>query len=443
MSLAERRWLRLGMLCAFYVAQGIPWAFTAITIPSYLNDRHVDPAAVGTLLAATTLPYSFKWIWGVIVDSFTIPRWGRRRPWILLAQLLMALTILAMALLPDLSEDVKLLAIVVMVHTVFNALQDVAVDALAVDLLAEDERGRANGLMYASKYVGGIIGGSGLSWVIAEIGLRPALIGQTVVLLAIMIVPAVTRETPRPVEERPRVRDVARGLVEVFSVRSALVTGVMMLTVNMALGMLTANGFALFIQELQWSPEKYTSLTGGFGLACGFAGAVSGGFLSDLIGRKRLAAIASLSLAGGWLAFGLLTRLWNDDFFIYGLAMFEAFAAAVLTVTMFALCMDVSWARVGASQFTAYMAFANISTTMGFRLASTMTEHFSYAECYVIAAAVQAAVTVWLLAIDPRQTSRELPRPEGAPLPIVGVVAVCALGVTLTGFTIYVLRPLL
>lgn len=431
------------MLCAFYVAQGIPWAFTAITIPSYLNDRHVDPAAVGSVLAATTLPYSFKWIWGVVVDSFTIPRFGRRRPWILLAQLMMALTILAIALIPDLSADVQLLAMVVMVHTVFNALQDVAVDALAVDLLAEDERGRANGLMYASKYVGGIIGGSGLSWMIAEVGLRPALLAQTVVLLAIMIVPAVTRETPRPIEERPRVRDVTRGLVQVFSVRSALVMGVMMLSVNFALGILTANGFTLFIQELHWSQEKYTSLTGGFGLACGFAGAVSGGFLSDLVGRKRLAAIASLALAGGWLSFGLLTDLWSSDVFVYALAMFEAFAAAVLTVTLFALCMDVSWARVGASQFTAYMAFANISTTMGFRVASSLTEHISYAECYVLAASIQAAVTCWLFAIDPKQTSRELPRAEGAPLPLVGVIAVCALAATLTGFTIYVLRPLL
>ena len=79
----------------------------------------------------------------------------------------------------------------------------------------------------------------------------------------------------------------------------------------------------------------------------------------------------------------------------------------------------------------------------GFRVASSLTEHFSYAECYLVAALVQIGVTAWLLAIDPKQTSRELPRAEGAPLPGTGVIAVCALGATLVGFTIYVIRPLL
>ena len=46
-------------------------------------------------------------------------------------------------------------------------MQDVAVDGLAIDLLDERERGRANGLMYASKYGGGAIGGAGMSAVLA------------------------------------------------------------------------------------------------------------------------------------------------------------------------------------------------------------------------------------------------------------------------------------
>ena len=43
----------------------------------------------------------------------------------------------------------------IFLHNVFNSLQDVSVDALAVDLLPEDERGKANGLMFGSKYLGG------------------------------------------------------------------------------------------------------------------------------------------------------------------------------------------------------------------------------------------------------------------------------------------------
>jgi PAT family beta-lactamase induction signal transducer AmpG len=441
-SLADRRWLRLFTLCTLYVAQGLPWGFTATTIPLYLADRGLDNAAVGAALAMTTLPYSFKWIWGPIIDAYTLPRFGRRRPWIIFAQAMMALTILSLILIPDLTADLKLLAWIVLIHTVFNALQDVAVDALAVDLLDENERGRANGLMYASKYGGGMIGAGGMTALVAYTNLQTALIVQTAILVAIMMVPLLVRETDKPPEPRPRVREVLRGLVDVFGVRSALVTALLMLTVHIGLGVVTANGFVLFTQDLKWEPESYAQLTS-IGLGFGLGGSVLGGVLADRFGRLRVAMAASLGLGLIWAAFGLGTSMWHEDWFVYATSIAQPFATSILTVCLFALCMDVSWARVGASQFTAYMAFSNISTTLGFRLASSLTEHFSYAECYALAALAQVGVTAWLLAIDPGQTSRELPRADGAPPSRLGLVAVSAFGVTLVAFTIYVLRPLL
>jgi len=441
-SLAERRWLRLFTLCVLYVAQGIPWGFTAITIPTYVADKGGDVGTVGAAIAMTTLPYTFKWVWGPIIDAFTLPRFGRRRPWIILAQALMALTIFSMILIPDLTVEVKILGWVILVHTVFNALQDVAVDALAVDLLDESERGRANGFMYASKYLGGIVGGGGMTWLVARANLQTALIFQTSVLLAIMLVPLLVRETERPPEARPRARDVVRGLVEVFSVRSALVMALLMLTVNLCLGLLTANSVVLYTQELGWSPEKYAGLVGVLGLVAGVGGSVLGGFLADIVGRKRLAAIASIAMAAGWLVFGKATGLWRTDAFVYPLAIFEVLCTSVMTVSLFGLCMDVSWSKIGASQFAAYMAFSNFSSTVGARLAKVLGEYFDYASCYVLAAVVQVLVTAWLLALDPAQTARELPRPEGSPLPVRGVVAAIALGTTLVGFTIYAIKPL-
>ncbi|MBL0215622.1 MAG: MFS transporter [Myxococcales bacterium] len=443
MSLAERRWLRLFTLCTLYVAQGIPWGFTAITIPAYLAHRGLDAGSVGSALAMTTLPYAFKWAWGPIIDTFTLPRFGRRRPWIIFAQLMMALTIISMILIPDLTLDLKILAWMILLHTVFNSLQDVAVDALAVDLLDESERGRANGFMYASKYGGGMIGGGGMSWLIARSSFSAALIVQTVILVAIMLVPLLVRESDRPPEPRPKFMVVVRGLVEVFSVRSALVMALLMLTVNFALGVLTANGFVLFTQQLHWSTEKYTSLTGALGLAAGVGGSVVGGLLADLLGRRRLAAIASIAMAAGWLVFSRMSSSWDSDAFVYPMALYEALCQSILTVTLFALCMDVSWPKIGASQFTAYMAFANFSSTVGYRFASTLNEHLDFASCYAAAAVFQVIVTGWLLAIDPRQTSRELPRAGGAALPERGVIAVLLLAATLAALTVYVVAPLL
>ena len=115
----------------------------------------------------------------------------------------------------------------------------------------------------------------------------------------------------------------------------------------------------------------------------------------------------------------------------------------MMTVTLFALCMDVSWARIGASQFAAYMAFANISTVIGFKLSGILGEYLDYTGLYLTAAAIQVAVTAALLGIDPKQVARTLPRADGAGVPRRGIVAVIGFAVVLLAMTIYTIRPLL
>ena len=71
--------MRMFTLCVLYVAQGIPWGFMAFTLPAILADRGLDATAIGGVLAMTTLPYSFKWAWGFVIDAFPSKRWGP--PW--------------------------------------------------------------------------------------------------------------------------------------------------------------------------------------------------------------------------------------------------------------------------------------------------------------------------------------------------------------------------
>ncbi len=66
-------------LCLLYLAQGIPWRFTAIALPAYLGRRGLTEEAIGLVVAATTLPFAVKWVWGPIIDAIAIPRLGRRR----------------------------------------------------------------------------------------------------------------------------------------------------------------------------------------------------------------------------------------------------------------------------------------------------------------------------------------------------------------------------
>ena len=86
-ALTENKSWRLFTLCILYFAQGLPWGFASVTFAAYLVDNGVAIGDVAILFATVALPWTFKWIWGPVVDAVNIPRYGARRQWVLIAQL--------------------------------------------------------------------------------------------------------------------------------------------------------------------------------------------------------------------------------------------------------------------------------------------------------------------------------------------------------------------
>ena len=346
MNLSDRPLIRLITLCVLYVAQGIPYGFVVVTLAAYLAERGFDAGTIGALAAAGTLPWTFKWVWGPMIDRFGIPSMGRRRPWIILAQAGMILSIAAMALVPmepvlksfgicipglgyaeipytEIPErDLAILGWMVFVHNIFNSLQDVSVDALAVDLLREEERGRVSGLMYGSKFIGTFIGGAVLSRVLTSEGLSGVFVWQIVILSGIMLLPLLLREragerlfpwTKGSIQLKPSealsnsAMILFRRLGKAFSLKSTLIAGAI------GLGMFIANGalgpvLQVFYQEdLGWERTDYTDISGGWGVFMGLAGAMGGGFLADLFGAKRIIAIGSIGLGICYLGFAAMS----------------------------------------------------------------------------------------------------------------------------------------
>ena len=84
------------MLCALYFAQGIPWGFMTIALVSYLTERGVGDADAGKLTYIVLVPWTFKLVWAPLIDTLTIRSMGRRRPWIIGAELMMAVSLLGL-----------------------------------------------------------------------------------------------------------------------------------------------------------------------------------------------------------------------------------------------------------------------------------------------------------------------------------------------------------
>jgi PAT family beta-lactamase induction signal transducer AmpG len=115
---------RAGTLCGLYFAQGVPWGFVTIASVAYLNERGVTRTETAVLLSMSLLPWTFKLIWGPIIDSFQLPAMGLRRPWILFAELMMAVTLFGASTSANLTDSstISFLVIVFFVHNCFASL---------------------------------------------------------------------------------------------------------------------------------------------------------------------------------------------------------------------------------------------------------------------------------------------------------------------------------
>ncbi len=134
---------------------GIPLLLIFSSLSLWLREAGVDRALV-TFFSWAALGYSFKFVWAPLVDQLPLPLltrlMGRRRAWMLSAQIAIALSILAMSAIdPQASESgLTLMALAAVALGFSSATQDIVIDAYRIES-AEPEM---QALMSATYIVG-------------------------------------------------------------------------------------------------------------------------------------------------------------------------------------------------------------------------------------------------------------------------------------------------
>ena len=383
--LATRRG-RLGAFFALYVTEGIPLGFAATAVATQLRRQGVGPAEIGAFVASFYLPWAFKWAFGPFIDVFRSKRLGHRRAWILGTQVMMALTLLSLVWVP-LPQGLGLFTIILLVHNTFGAMQDVAIDALACNTLAEDERGLANGLMFAGASVGRAVGGAGVLFVMGTIGFQASFVLVAAAILAVtgfIVLPMkeALAQGGAPVTVGLRAAGAEMKRFAVDSFRSFIGTRGAFSGVFFALLPAGAMSLGLALQsnlavELGMSDDDVAWLNLAFTLLAA-AGMVVGGLLSDRLGRRRTLLVYMLGMSppvlylmwvlqqhgyvmpravGGPVMPELVTALWIASLWY---AVFQG----LMYGTRSAIMMDITNPKVAATQFTAYMAMMNLAISI-------------------------------------------------------------------------------
>lgn len=378
--LSQNRPLRLFTLFILYVGQGLPIGLTWFAIPAWLAARGASAGDVGAVLAMTALPWSLKLINGFLMDRYTYLPMGRRRVWLLGAQMVMIAVLLAGAAINPAVTDITLLGLIGFCLNSATTFQDVAVDGLAVDIMEEDERARGSGMMFGGQSIG-IASATALSGaVIGGWGVPAAylIVAGLIALLSLYIVSFREREGERRLfwskgNPHPRNLDIqAEAWWPILKSTFASITrlqSLLWLPVifgrGILFGGLTGATPLIGTQYLGWDEAQVSSLTAGAGIVAGVLALTLGGWLGDRIGAKKSAIL--------WLVLQLamVTTMYNAQAYWGDQRLFLAFVYAwitldlLLTVGALPISMRLCDPRVAATQFTIYMAISNFGISFG------------------------------------------------------------------------------
>lgn len=173
------------LLFSLYWAQGLPVGFMTHALPVILRAQGVSLAHIGGF-GLLMLPWSIKIFWAPWVDRHAISRLGHYRSWILPTQFLTVgvLCILSFFPIQALDQPVYLLMffIALLFMNLTGATQDIATDALAVNLLQHDQQHWGNTFQVVGSRLGFIVGGGAVLWCLDWLSWQP-----TFLLLAALV----------------------------------------------------------------------------------------------------------------------------------------------------------------------------------------------------------------------------------------------------------------
>ncbi|MCU4356740.1 MAG: MFS transporter [Pseudomonadota bacterium] len=154
---------------------GIPILLIFSSLSLWLGEAGIDKSAV-TFFSWAALGYSFKFVWAPLIDELPVPfltkTLGRRRAWLLIAQLLIITAICIMAFSdPSLGQSYLIQMAFGAVLLGFSAAtQDIVIDAYRIEL-AETQMQTVLASTYNAGYrIGMIVAGAGALFLASYLG---------------------------------------------------------------------------------------------------------------------------------------------------------------------------------------------------------------------------------------------------------------------------------
>jgi len=131
---------KVAVMLTLGFSSGLPFMLTGNTLGYWLRDEGTALAAIG-FLSWVGLAYSLKFLWAPIIDRLDAPifgRFGRRRGWMITAQIVVGIGLLGMSTI-GLTAGLATLGALALLVAFASSTQDIVVDAWRIEVASDSD----------------------------------------------------------------------------------------------------------------------------------------------------------------------------------------------------------------------------------------------------------------------------------------------------------------
>lgn len=358
-------------MAALGFASGLPLMLTLTTLRQWLVEQGTPVAVIG-LTANIGLAYTFKFLWSPMLDHVRAPfglyRFGRRRGWMLAAQPLLVLAIVAMALSRTPMQAIGAAAMI----AVFSATQDIAIDAWRIETFPRDQQGLATAIYVWGYRLAMLVASGGVLAMAGVIGWSGSLLLMAVLAAICMVATLISEEPALPQQvSRSAGGVLARANAAILDPLREFVArpgGVVVLAfvVLFNLGEAMAGVMLTPLYRFLGFSRDIVAGTSLFSLVGTLAGIAAGGWVVARIGLARALVVTGVAQTVAMGMYVVLAGHPGAIDLLYTTVLLEAFVQGVATASFLAYLSGLCAARFTATQYALLTSLAVVgSHTIG------------------------------------------------------------------------------
>ncbi len=344
--------LLMGFAC------GLPLLLTISVLQAWMKEEGVDLTIIG-MMALVGLPYTLKFLWAPFLDRFTLPFLGRRRGWLLVAQVALIFSIVGLGS-TDPGNNPWIVAFAAFLVTFFSASQDIVVDAYRREDLTDEELGLGSSL-YVNGYRVGMLLASGGGLIMAD----HIPFSMVYMIMAACILPGVLTTLLAPEPEiafgKPKTikEAIVDPLVEYFKRHGALWILAFILLYKIGDTMASAMTTPFYL-DIGFSKTEIGTIVKLFGFWATIAGALIGGVLMLRLGINRSLWVFGFLQAISTACFAILARIGHSVPALSGVIAFENLSSGMGTAAYMAFMASITNKRFTATQYALLTSFMGV-----------------------------------------------------------------------------------